>query len=105
VNSLFVRKDDIVIVLSGKDKGKKGKVLHTYPKENKVLVEGVNVAQRHQKPRRQTDPGGIISKEIPVYAPKVMRVCPKCQKATRAAYTISEDGTKSRVCKKCKEVI
>ena len=105
MNSLSIRKDDVVIVLSGKDKGKKGKVLQTLPKENKVLVEGVNVAQRHQKPRRQTDPGGIISKEIPIYAPKVMRVCPKCQQPTRAASFISEDGTKSRVCKKCGDTI
>lgn len=105
MNSLSVRKDDIVIVLSGKDKGKKGKVLQTYPKENKVLVEGINVSKRHQKPRRQTDPGGIISKECPIYAPKVMRICPKCSKPTRAARLIAEDGTKTRMCKKCGESI
>jgi len=103
VNSLFIRRDDTVIVLSGKDKGKKGKVLQAYPKENKVLVEGVNLSKRHQKARRATDPSGIINKEIPIYAPKVMRICPKCNKPTRAAHLIADDGTKSRVCKKCGE--
>ncbi|MDR1692822.1 MAG: 50S ribosomal protein L24 [Oscillospiraceae bacterium] len=105
MNSLFIRKDDQVIVLSGKDKGKKGKVLQTFPGENKVLVEGVNIAHKHQKARRQTDVGGIITKEIPIYAPKVMRVCPKCHQPTRAAFFTSEDGTKNRVCKKCGEAI
>ncbi|MDR0326155.1 MAG: 50S ribosomal protein L24 [Oscillospiraceae bacterium] len=105
MNSLSVRKDDIVIVLSGKDKGRKGKVLHTYPKENKVLIEGINVSKRHTKPRKRNDPGGIVEKECPIYAPKVMRVCPKCQKPTRGAFYVAEDGTKSRVCKKCGDTI
>ena len=105
MNNLSVRKDDVVIVLSGKDKGRKGKVLQTFPKQNKVLVEGVNVAKRHRKPRRQNDPGGITEKECPIYAPKVMRLCPKCQKPTRIAHAISTDGTKNRVCKQCGEVI
>jgi large subunit ribosomal protein L24 len=105
MNSLSVRKDDVVIVLSGKDKGRKGKVIATLPKEDKVLVEGINVAKRHSKPRKRTDPGGIIEKECPIYASKVMRVCPKCQKPTRAAMQTAEDGTKSRVCKKCSETI
>jgi large subunit ribosomal protein L24 len=105
MNSLSVRKDDIVVVLSGKDKGRKGKIVQTLPKENKVLVEGVNVAKRHTKPRKRTDPGGIIEKECPIYASKVMRICPKCQKPTRAGHVIAEDGTKNRVCKKCGETI
>ena len=105
MNSLSIRRDDTVIVLSGKDKGKKGKVLQAYPKDNKVLVEGINVSKRHQKPRKRTDPSGIITKEIPIYAPKVMRVCPKCSKPTRAAHLVAEDGSKSRMCKKCGEAI
>ena len=105
MNSLSVRKDDVVVILSGKDKGRKGKVLATYPKENKVLVEGINVSKRHSKPRKSTDPGGIIEKECPIYAPKVMRVCPKCQKPTRGSFEVAEDGTKSRVCKKCGDTI
>jgi large subunit ribosomal protein L24 len=105
MNSLSVRKDDVVVVLSGKDKGRKGKVMSTLPKEDKVLVEGINVSKRHSKPRKRTDPGGIIEKECPIYASKVMRVCPKCQKPTRAAFHITEDGTKNRICKKCGETV
>lgn len=100
-----IRRDDTVIVLSGKDKGKQGKVLKADPKNGKVIVEGVNVASRHQKPRRQGEEGGIIKMETPIYACKVMRVCPKCGKPTRAAFTILADGTKTRVCKKCGENI
>ena len=100
-----IRRDDTVIVLSGKDKGKQGKVLKADPKNGKVVVEGVNVASKHQKPRKQGEEGGIIKMETPIYACKVMRVCPKCGKPTRAAYTILADGTKTRVCKKCGENI
>ncbi len=96
-----IRKDDVVVVLSGKDKGKKGKVLSADPKGGKVIVEGVNVAKRHQKPRKQGEEGGIIKKETPIYVSKVMRVCPKCDKPTRTAHKIKDDGTKVRVCKKC----
>ncbi|HHU23086.1 MAG TPA: 50S ribosomal protein L24 [Clostridiales bacterium] len=100
-----IRKDDMVIVLSGKDKGKKGKVLSAFPKSGKVIVEGVNVASKHQKPRKQGEEGGIIKKETPIYACKVMRVCPKCDKPTRVGHKFLEDGTKVRVCKKCGEAI
>lgn len=96
-----IRKDDKVIVLSGKDKGKEGKVISVNPTDGKVIVEGVNKAKRHQKPRKQGDPGGIITKETPIYASKVMRVCPKCSKPTRAAHGIAKDGSKVRICKKC----
>ena len=97
---MFVRKDDKVVVLSGRDKGKQGKVLTVMPKQGKVIVEGVSVASRHMKPRRQGEQGGIIKMETPVYACKVMVVCPKCGKPTRVAHKIA-DGKKSRVCKKC----
>ena len=80
-----VKKNDTVIVLSGKDKGKKGKVLEAMPAAGKVVVEGVNVATCHVKPKKQGDQGGIINREIPMYASKVMLVCPKCGKATRHA--------------------
>ena len=75
-----VKKNDTVIVLSGKDKGKKGKVLEAMPAAGKVVVEGVNVATCHVKPKKQGDQGGIINREIPMYASKVMLVCPKCGK-------------------------
>ena len=95
-----IKKDDKVIVLSGKDKGKQGKVLVAEPKTGKVIVEGVNVASKHQKPRKQGEEGGIIKMETPIYACKVMVVCPKCGKPTRVAHKV-EDGKKARVCKKC----
>ena len=95
-----IKKNDTVIVLSGKDKGVKGKVLVAMPAENKVIVEKVNVATCHTKPRRQGDVGGIVRREIPMYVSKVMLVCPKCGKGTRVAHKI-EDGKKTRICKKC----
>ncbi|MBO7738793.1 MAG: 50S ribosomal protein L24 [Oscillospiraceae bacterium] len=99
-----IKKNDTVVVLSGKDKGKQGKVLETMPSVGKVLVEGVNVATTHVRPRKQGEEGGIVRKEIPMYASKVMRVCPKCNKPTRAAFKFV-DGEKVRVCKKCGETI
>ena len=83
-----IKKDDVVVVLSGKDKGKQGKVLEVMPKERKVVVEKINMVSRHTKPRRQGDQGGIIQKEAPLYACKVQRVCPKCNKATRPAHKL-----------------
>jgi large subunit ribosomal protein L24 len=102
-----IRRDDRVVVLSGKDKGKEGKVISVDPTDRKVIVEGVNTAKRHKKPRKQGDPGGIIKKDTPIYASKVMRVCPKCNKPTRAAHLIKKgvgkdkEEVKVRVCKKC----
>ena len=95
-----VKKNDTVVVLSGKDKGKQGKVLSVNPEAGKVVVEGVSIATRHQKARRQGEEGGIVKKETPIYACKVMTVCPKCNKATRVAHKIV-DGKKVRVCKHC----
>ena len=100
MKKMSIRKDDLVVVLSGKDKGKQGKVLEVMPKEGKVVVEKINMVSRHTKPRKQGDQGGIIQKEAPLYACKVMRVCPKCDKPTRVAYEI-KDGKKVRVCKHC----
>ena len=95
-----IRKDDMVVVIAGSDKGKQGKVLSVDPKANKVIVEGVQVASKHYKARRQGEEGGIIKKETPIYACKVMTVCTKCDKATRVAHKIV-DGKKVRVCKHC----
>lgn len=102
---LHVRKGDNVIVLSGKDKGKKGKVLTVFPKSGKVIVEGVAMATKHKKPRSQTDVGGIIHQETPIYACKVMHICDKCGQPTRIARKVMEDGSIVRVCKKCNEVL
>ena len=97
-----IRKDDKVVVLSGRDKGKEGKILSADPKSGKVVVEGVLVASRHQKPRKQGEEGGIIQRETPIYASKVMLVCPKCGKATRKSSRVV-DGKKVRRCTKCGE--
>jgi large subunit ribosomal protein L24 len=105
MNTLHVKKGDVVIVLSGKDKGKKGKVITALPREDKVIVEGVNMATRHKKPRRRTDPGGILHQETPIRACKVMHVCPKCGKPTRRSVEILSDGTRQRRCKHCKEPV
>ena len=95
-----IKKDDKVVVLAGKDKGKQGKVLSADPKGGKVTVEGVNVATKHQKPQGQNREGGIIKIETPIYVSKVQLVCPKCGKGTRVGYKLA-DGKKVRVCKKC----
>ena len=95
-----IKRDDKVIVLSGKDKGKTGKVLVADPKSLKVIVEGVNVATKHQKAQKKGQDGGLIKVETPIYVSKVQLVCPKCGKGTRVAHKIA-DGKKTRVCKKC----
>ena len=95
-----IKKGDTVLVIAGKDKGKKGKVLETSPKSQKVVVENVNVLTKHQKPRSAQDKGGIMKSAHPIDASNVMVVCSACGKATRVAHT-EVDGKKARVCKKC----
>ena len=95
-----IKKGDTVKVLSGNDKGKTGEVLETLPKDNKVVVKGVNIRKKHVKPRKQGEEGGIISVECSIHSAKVNVVCPKCGKATKVGY-IEEKGEKVRVCKKC----
>ena len=101
MNTLHVKKGDTVVILSGKDAGKQGKILEVSPKEQKVIVEGLNMVTKHVRPRKQGETGGIVKAEGALYACKVMPVCPKCGKPTRVAHKILEDGTKVRVCKKC----
>ena len=98
--AMNVKKGDTVIVLSGKDKGKQGKVLGTVPSEAKVVVEGINMVTCHVKSRKQGETGGIVQREAAMYASKVQVVCPKCNKGTRIAHKI-ENGKKTRVCKHC----
>ena len=97
---MFVKKGDKVVVIAGKDKGKTANVLEVSPSDNKVLVEGVNVVTKHQKPRSQEDNGGIVKKSIPMEASNVMVVCPSCDKATRVKHG-EVDGKKVRTCSKC----
>jgi len=101
---LHVKKGDTVVVLSGKDKGKQGKVISAMPKAGKVVVEGVNKVKRHSKPSLKVPQGGIITKEMPLHACKVQLVCPACNKPTRIGHK-DVNGKNSRVCKKCGEVI
>ena len=110
---MHVRSKDQVVVISGKDKGKKGKITAAYPKTGKVVVEGVNMVTKHQKARNAMQPGGIIHKEAPIDASNVMLVCPKCSKAARVSHKVTmvetENGGKKRkmirVCKKCQAEI
>lgn len=96
---VHVRTGDTVVILSGKDKGKKGKVMGVSHKENKVIVEGCNIVSKHIKPRKMGDPGGIIKAEAAMYSSKVQLVCPKCGKPTRIGHRFLEDGKKERLCK------
>ena len=100
-----IRKGDEVLVIRGDDRGKRGKVHRAIPRENRVLVEGVNVRKRHMKPRGNIKQAGIIEREAPVDVSKVMLVCSKCSKPTRVGLHILEDGTKVRMCKTCHEVM
>lgn len=100
---VHVKKDDTVIVISGDDKGKKGKVLEVSPKEGKVIVQGINIVSKHSKPRRQGEVGGIVKVEGAMYADKVQLFCSKCNKGVRAKAKILENGKKIRICAKCGE--
>jgi large subunit ribosomal protein L24 len=102
---LGIRKEDTVLVISGKEKGKKGRVLAVLPRKDRVLVERVNVIKKHMKPSKTHAQGGIIDKEAPLPRANVMLMCPKCDKPTRLGNLALEGGKKVRVCKKCKEVI
>ena len=105
IKKVHVKKDDTVVVISGNDKGKKGKVLGVSPKEGKVIVQGVHLVKKHVKPRRQGEAGGIVKAEGAMYASKVQIVCPRCKKGTRIGHKLNEDGTKSRICRKCGEIL
>ena len=110
---MHVKSNDQVVVISGKDKGVKGKITAAFPKTGRVVVEGVNVVTKHQKARNQMQPGGIVHKELPIDASNVMLICSKCGKATRVAHKVTtvtaENGKQQRkmirVCKKCQAEI
>ena len=99
MSKVHVKTGDEVIVIQGKDRGKKGKVLQVAPSEGKVIVENVNIVSKHVKPRKMGEAGGIIKAESALYADKVQLICPKCGQPTRVGHVI-EDGKKFRVCKK-----
>ncbi len=101
MNKVHVKAGDSVVILSGKDKGKKGKVLQVSPKEGKVIVEGANFVTKSVKPRRQGEQGGIVKAEAAMYSSKVALWCSKCSRGVRYGVKTDEDGKKVRVCKRC----
>ncbi len=105
MNKMHVKRGDKVVVIAGKDKGKEGNVIVALPEENKVIVEGVAVAKKHQKARMQGQASAIIDKEMPIDASNVMRVCPKCGKPSRVGVKTFDDGSKAKYCKKCGETL
>lgn len=96
------KKGDEVLVTIGKDRGKKGKIEAVIPKEQAVLVSGVNIYKRHLKPRGERKPGGIIDLPKPLSVAKIALICPKCGKQTRVGYQAEEKSSKLRICRKCK---
>lgn len=101
---LKVRKGDEVIVITGKNKGKKGKILKIFPEENKAIVSGINLVKKHTK-ASQTSEGGIISKELPIHISNIAHIDPKTGSQTKVAFKILEDGSKVRIAKKSGEII
>jgi large subunit ribosomal protein L24 len=101
---LNIKKKDKVVVLSGKDKGKKGEVLDVFPDKGKIIVSKINFVKKHTKPT-QRDAGGIREKEAPIFMSKVMLVCPKCEQSFRPKFDKLSDGKKLRICRKCGEMI
>lgn len=104
-NKLHVKKGDTVVILSGKDKGKQGKIIEALPKKGKIVVEGVNKVKRHTKPTQKAPQGGILVKEAPLHSAKAMLVCPACDKPTRIKKSPLANGKLARACKKCGEII
>jgi large subunit ribosomal protein L24 len=102
---LGIKKNDTVMLISGDEKGKSGRVLSILPSKDRILIESLNMIKRHMKPSKKYSQGGIIEREAPVHLSKVMLVCPKCSKPTRIGNTMLENGKKIRSCKKCGEVV
>ena len=100
-----VHKDDTVLVIAGKDKGKRGRVREVQPDKNKLIVEGINVMRKHTRGQRGARQAGVVEVEAPLDASKVMVVCPKCGKAVRVAHTFLADGSKARSCRNCSELL
>ena len=99
-----LKKGDEIIVIAGKDKGRKGKIEKVFSKEGKVLIPGINLVKKHLKPRKEGEKGGIVEIAKPLDVSKVALVCPKCGKPTRVGYLITKDS-KERICKKCRQTI
>jgi len=100
-----IRKEDNVLVIAGKDRGKKGKVRFVYPRQNRALIEGVNMIKTHSRARAQVRQAGIIEREAPVDISNLMIICTRCNKPVRVGFKLLEDGRKVRICRSCKEAI
>jgi len=100
-----IRKNDTILVIAGKNKGKKGKVRFAYPDKERVLVEGVNMIKRHTRALRQARQAGIIEREAPIHVSDVMLLCSKCNHPTRVGFRLLEDDKRVRVCRACSEII
>ncbi len=105
VKKLHVKKDDLVMVIAGKEKGKSGKIVRVLPERGQVVVESLNVVKRHTRPTRTNNQGGIIEKEAPFDASNVQILCKGCNKPSRTGIRVLEDGSKARFCKKCNEIL
>lgn len=103
--ALPIRKNDLVIVIAGKDRGKRGKVLRVIPKTGRVVVERINVVKRHTRPTGMSKQGGIVEKEAPLHVSNVMVVCTRCDRPVRTGHSFLADGRKVRVCKQCGEAV
>jgi len=102
---MIIRKNDTVLVTAGKDKGKKGKVRFAYPKDEMLIIEGINFIKKHARATRQARQAGVIELEAPMHISKVMLLCDKCNKPARLGFRFLEDGKKVRFCKVCQEVV
>jgi len=100
-----IRKNDTVVVLAGKDKGKRGRVRRVLLKKDRVVVEGLNMIKRHSRARRAARQAGIVELEAPIHVSNVMYVCSKCKRPSRIGHKVLEDGRKVRICRACEEVI
>lgn len=100
-----IRRNDTVLVIAGKDRGKKGRVRESLPEESRVVVEGINMIKRHMRPRGATRQAGIIEREAPIHIAKVMLFCTKCDRPTRIGIRLLDDGGKVRICRHCGETI
>ncbi|MGB9723559.1 MAG: 50S ribosomal protein L24 [Chloroflexia bacterium] len=100
-----IRRGDLVLVRAGKDRGKRGRVKRVLPKEERVIVEGINLVKKHRRPRGQMDQGGIVELEAPLHISKVMLICPRCKEPTRVGYALLPEGGKARICKACGQAV
>jgi len=105
MGKLHVKKGDLVMVIAGKDRGKSGRIIRVIPKEQRVVVERINLVKKHLRPSPATGQGGIVEVEAPIHISNVMPICPNCNNPTRVGRKILEDGTKVRICKRCGEAL